>query len=523
MSSLVRDSSGASSDDAPPAQASAGLSGDRSDVARGGAFSLVGAVTSAVMGFVLVVVLGRTLGTASSGVVLQGIAVFTITLAVARFGLDTSAVWILPRLVDGQPQRVRAAVWWLLAPGFILGILTGAALFVAGRVVDGPLGLVLQTMAWGLPAAVLMTIALSATRGLGGVKPYVAVNSIGVPTGRPVLVTGAVAAGLGAAGAAGAWTVMFGVGAVVALVVLARRVRGVEQLSLAGSETWWPQRDLRRQIRSYSLPRSVAVVLEQLMLWIDVILIGALAGPAAAGIYGAATRFVAAGRIVTTSLRIVVAPLYSRMLGRGQLSAVQDLYTTTTVWIVLLSMPIYAMYSTFGGTLLSAMGPGFRAGASVMALLSVGLTITLLGGNLQVLLLMSGMSRRVALYKAVSLSILAVGMIGLVPRLGIEGGAIAWSVAVAVDTMLAGTTVQRQIGVRIGHPSVFLALAVGGLVPAAVAASVRSLMGDGLGGLVTALAVAGVVFLVLTYLLRRRLFLAEIAQLVRRRRSGAGS
>lgn len=489
----------------------------RPSVARSGAFSLFGAMTSAAMGFTLVVVLGRTLGTAGSGEVLQGVAAFSITLGVARFGLDTTAVWLLPRLADDEPARVRPAVLWLLVPGLVLGCLAGAGLYLFGLAAHEPVGEVFRAMSWFMPAAAVMTVGLAATRGLGGVRPYVVVNSIGVPSARPLLVGLTAALGLGAVAAATAWSSTFLVGAVAALVVAGRRVRRLERRRNVRAERWWPQTELRRQMLRYSLPRSVAVVLEQLILWVDVLLVGLLAGPTAAGIYGAATRFVAAGRIVSTALRIVVAPLYSRMLGRGETARVQELYTTTTTWIVLLGTPLYALYATVGGTLLSALGTGFREGAPALAILSGGLVLTLLGGNLQSLLLMSGMSGRVAVYKTVALAFLVGGMTLLVPLWGLEGAALAWSSSVTVDTVLSGLAVTRRLGVRIGGRPVVLALLVGGVLPAAAAGAVRVAMGDTVAALLVALPVALVLFLSTSWLLRDRLHLAEILQLLRRR------
>lgn len=487
-------------------------------VARSGALSLLGAIVSAVMGFVFVIVLGRTMGAGGSGAVLQGVAAFTIALGAARFGLDTTAVWILPRLVDHSPRRVRAALWWLVGPPTAFGILAGAVLFFAGRVAGGVVGPVLQAMAFVMPAAALMTVGVAATRGLGGVRPYILISSVLVPSLRPLLIIAVAAAGLGTAAAGFGWAFPFVLGAAAALVVLRRYLARFEQRAgVERAEGVWPQRDLRRSVRSYTLPRAVAVVLEQLMLWVDVLLVGLLAGPAAAGVYGAASRFVAAGRIVSTALRIVVAPHYSRLLGRGETSSAQALYTTTTTWIVLLSLPIYALYATFGGSLLSTLGGEFRAGAPALAILSVGLTVSLLGGNLQVLLLMSGMSGRSAVYKAVALGFLTAGMILLVPRFGIAGGAMAWTLSITVDTCLAGATVHRHVGIRLGGRSVLLALGIGGLLPLVIAAAARAVMGDTVLGLGVVLPVAVSTYAVSAWLLRRPLHLEEIGRVVRSR------
>lgn len=496
-----------------------GPTAPRPNVARGGAFSFLGAITSALMGFVVVIVLGRTLGTDGAGYVLQGVAAFTIALGVARVGLDTTAVWILPRLSDDEASRrqVRPAVIWLLLPSLAFGAVAGGGLYLTGHMAGGDLGRVFKAMAWCMPAASITTVALAATRGLGGVKPYIGLNSMAIPSSRPVLIGLAAVAGAGTAVAAFVWAAPFLVAAPLGLLILGRRVLRLERRHSMTPEPWWPQRELRRKIRRYSVPRTVAVILEQAMLWLDVLLVGLLAGPAAAGIYGAATRFIAAGYIVSTALRIVVAPLYSRLLGRGDHAGVQELYTVSTTWIVLFSAPACALFATFGGTLLAVLGPGFSTGALTMVILSIGLTVILLGGNVQVLLLMSALSGSIAIFKTISLVVLTSGMLALVPTLGITGGAIAWSVSMTVDTVLAIRLARAKLGLRVGGVAILTALVIGGGVPVAIALTTQMLMGDGGRPLTVALLSAGAVYLCAVYLLRRRLHLDEILTLFARR------
>jgi O-antigen/teichoic acid export membrane protein len=399
----------------------------------------------------------------------------------------------------------------------VLGCAVTTALWFVCRQLAGAdpaLADAIMTMAWFLPAAAVMMVGLAATRGLGGVRPYVLVSSIAVPTARPMLVLAAAALSAGTVGAALAWAGPFAVAALAACWVLYRSLRTWEG-DARGSLL--PGHDLRGQIRRYSLPRSVAILLEQMMLWIDVLLVGLIAGPAAAGIYGAATRFVAAGRVLSTAFRIVVAPTYSRLLGRDRLPEVQSLYTTTTQWIVLFSTPVYVLYALFGGTILSALGGEFREGAQALAILSVGLTVSLLGGNVQVLLLMGGHSGRTAVNKAVTLVVLVVGIVSLTPAFGITGAATAWTVSMTVDLALAAWRVSRRVGVKVGGTPVLTALAVGVGATGLPALTSRLVVGDTLPGLLLGVAGGGAAFLAVTFALRRRLAVAEISSVLRRR------
>ncbi|HET7689308.1 MAG TPA: hypothetical protein VFK41_02950, partial [Nocardioidaceae bacterium] len=197
--------------------------------ARGGAATFAGAALSAGLGFLFSFLVARALGTSGAGVVLQTMAVFTMTLSVAKLGLDTTAVWLLPRLRGVEGTAVRPAVVALLA-GALAGGLVGLGLWqlIAHVLLDGGGHEVVDALDmafWLLPAATVMTVALAATRAFGGVVPFNLVGNVAVPALRPVGLGVVVALSGGAVAVALAWSLSWLVGAVVALLVLVRQVR----------------------------------------------------------------------------------------------------------------------------------------------------------------------------------------------------------------------------------------------------------------------------------------------------------
>lgn len=488
-------------------------------VARSGGFSLLGSVTSAVMGLLLTVVIGRALGASGAGVLLQAIAAFTIALSIGKAGLDTTAVWLLPRVAVEDTRQLRPALVGLVTPALGLGVLVGIALYLSAPFIDaqnGDLAESLQVMAWFLPFGTAMIVALSATRGLGGVRPFVLVNSIGVPTLRPLLVLIATWAGAGTLGATLAWVAPLPVAVAVATIVLLRNLSRHE--AEGGTRGGYrPERQLQRRIWGYAAPRSISGVLEQAMMWIGVLLVGLLATPAAAGIFGVATRFVGAGLILSTAMRIVVAPLYSRALGLGHLEEAQSLYTTTTKWIVVISTPIYLLLAAFGGTVLGSLGREFASGATTLLILSTGLVVVLLGGNIHSMLLMSGHSGLAAINKLLALITNVAGVFVLVPPLGIEGAALAWSASMVLDAGLAAYQVHRLVGVRVVGSGVMLAAAIPMVTFGSTAVATRLLAGDTLPALVISACSGLILWVALCFVFRRQLELQELTSLLRRR------
>lgn len=463
--------------------------------ARGGAATFAGAAVSAGLGFLFSFLVARALGTSGAGVVLQTVAVFTMTMSVAKLGLDTAAVWLLPRLRGTEGAAVRPVVLALLV-GALGGGLVGLALWqlVAHVLLTGGDREVVEALDvafWMLPAATVMTVALAATRAFGGVVPFNLVGNIAVPALRPLGLGVAVALSGGAVAVAFAWSLAWLVGAGAALLVLVRQVARATR-----NETRWrPERAVVREVRGYALPRTLAAGLEQAMVWLDVVLVGILLGAAEAGVYGTAARFVSAGVIVATALRIVVAPRFSALLAQDRLDEVGELYSVTAQWILLFGAPVYVVLSVFAPTVLGWLGDGFDEGALSMAILCLGSVVVLAAGNVQALLLMSGRSGWGAVNKAVVVAVNVAGNLLLLPHFGIAGAAAMWAFCMVLDTALASYQVRRAVGLSAASPAL-LRVAVAVLVSTALPTLGSAwLLGQSLGGLVTAVVLSGVLLL----------------------------
>ncbi|MGO1538761.1 MAG: flippase [Leucobacter sp.] len=496
----------------------------KSELARGGALSFVGSATSAVMGLLLIVVLGRMLGDAGTGVVLQVIAVFTIALGVARFGMDSTAIWILPRQLDDDPAQVRSTAWFLIAVSGVAGALTaGVLLFsahLAGTANPGdPVAEAVRATALFLPIASMLLTTLSVTRALGRVTAYVFVGNIAVPIMRPIAVVTAVGLGAGLTGAAVAWALPLAPAMIAAFAVFAAYSR---RHSPGG--VWGPRRaGTSRRALSYALPRLVSSSLEQLLLWVAVIVVGGIAGPVAAAVYGAASRFIAAGMIVDSALRVVVAPMFSRLLHRSDGPGLEKIYRTATVWLVLFSAPVYLLLMVFAPVALSVIGDSFVAGAMVLAIMCGGALITFLAGNIHSVLLMSGHSGLAAANKAVVVAVNIGLLYLLVPAHGIVGAAVAWCIACVLDAALATVEVRLILRLQISPAAGLYPLFVGIVSVGAPAVACRFVFGATWIGLGVAAAFGGALFLAWCRMDRNRLQLAGLTLRIREERRPVAS
>lgn len=492
-----------------------GPASDRADrltesrsLAKTGGTSFAGAAVSAFMGFVLTFVVARAFGEYGAGTVLQSIAAFSITLGLVKFGMDSVGIWLMPRLMVSDPGQIRGALTFMLTTVVVGGGVGGVVLAAIAPVIAGPeapdLTAALRLLAWFVPPGAVMITALAATRGLGGILTYVLVGSIGVSVSRPVLVVLVALLGGTASVAVGAWALPVTVGMVAALLVLGRQVRRLEPEGQR--PRWWLPAEQRRSIVRFAIPRTVSVGLEQSVLWLDVVLVGILAGTASAGIYGGASRLIAAGLIIDTAIRVVVSPRFSSFLHQHKLDSAQNLYRIAAMWLVVFSTPIYIVLGVFAPTVLNWLGEGFVAGAPVLGVLAVGSVITMAAGNIHSVLLMSGHSGWAAVNKLVVLVLNVVANVILVPWIGIIGAAIAWAVSMIVDALLAAFEVRLLVGIRVELRAVSYALIIPLVTVGGSGALFQAIAGrDSLLAMVLTIVVGGLLMLAWCVIDRRRL------------------
>lgn len=450
---------------------------------RSGAIGLVGAAVNGAFGFVLTTVIVRTFGADGSGALFSVIGLVTIVGAVCCLGADTGLMWALPRRPAARllPLAVlpTSGLAVLVAAGGI-----GAAGPISRALLDDPAGTGLVRLAFaGVPVIVGATVLLAAVRATRPVSAYVAVQFLFVPIARPALMIAAVAAGGGMLLGFGGWLLPMAVALLIAVALVAAPLGIGAGASLRPEPADW------RWFWGFALPRAASVAVDASSMWVGVLLTGALATQAEAGVFAAVGRYALAGLLIMQGLRVAVAPQLSRLLGAGQRHEAAQVYRRTTLGIVLLSWPAYLMLAVFAPAFLALFGAEFRSGATPMAVLAVAMLVNVGVGLVQTVLLMSGNSRGHLLATLAGLTLNVTACLVLVPRYGALGAAIAWSIGIVCENVLAAVLARRALGEALfGRTLVVSALAVTGAT--GVAAAIGALVaGRGLPGLAVALGI----------------------------------
>ncbi|MFI0454556.1 polysaccharide biosynthesis C-terminal domain-containing protein [Actinomadura sp. 6N118] len=432
---------------------------DLRDFARGGAMGLISSIIAAASGFLLTVVVARTLGAAEAGVFFVVVALFTIAAEIAELGADTGLVRTaarlraLDRVADLRRVMVAAHV-----PVVIAGLACSVLAFVAAPWIADTFAdpahrdtaeQLVRIAAPFIGMMALVRVSLGGTRGLGSVAAYSLINNVVLPGARPLLVGLVFVLGMGAAGVMVAWTVPVAVSFAAATIVLWRMMRRVERAESAESASNESGSAAVREFWAFSGPRGFAAAVEIALVWANVPLVAVMVSSHDAGIYATANRFVSTGTLVLQAARIAVAPQVAAMLAREENDRAERLNSLATRWVVLASWPIYLALACFGPFLLALFGEDFTGGAAALIVLAGAMLLALGAGNVQTVLLMGGKSTWSLANKVAALTINLVLTLLLVPPFGIVGAASAWAVAMLVDTVAAAIQVRYLLGLRL--------------------------------------------------------------------------
>jgi O-antigen/teichoic acid export membrane protein len=423
-------------------------------VARGGALNLVGSIVYGAASFAFLAVVTNALGAEQAGPVVVAIAIFTVVSRVAELGASTGLVRMISRdrAVD-RPDRIAPTILAACLPVLAVGIGFAVLLLWTAPLLADLFGGGAQTaaitdqvriLAPFVPIAAIYTVLVQGSRGFGTMRVLVGVDKIGRACALPVLTVALLAAGGGATGVVLVWGVTTGLATLVTIVLVAmltRRSTGTHVRATDGSHckvvaAFW----------SFALPRAAGQSFDVAVLWLDTLLVAALIGPTAAGIYAAGTRFLLIGTFTAEAIQQAVAPRVSALITLDQHDEAHAVITQATSWQAAITWPVYLGVIAFSSVLLGVFGPEYVQAQWALVLLSVGLLIAVIGGPSDAVILMSGRSRQSLANSAIAFGVNLVGNLLLVPIWGITAAGGVWAATLIVAAGLPAFQARRTLG-----------------------------------------------------------------------------
>lgn len=417
-----------------------------------GASGAAGAhVAGAVLALLAQLVIARQLGVGQYGYYAVALAWIMLLAIPCRLGLQAGLIRFT--------AAYRAQAEWAALRGLVrraFQIVTAAAVLAALALAAGVLLLRArlpsdQVATFLVAAAVLVPLALlGIAQGLlqGYRRPARALlpNRALVHAGTLVLAL-ALAATAGLERAPVAMTLNL-VATLGALAIAGHWVRAGMRPEVAGIAPAYRTGEWLR----VSLPLLLMAAMHVLMRQVDTVMLGAIAGTDAAGLYYPVARVSELATIGLMATNAIVAPMVSELHTTDERARLQRLLTLAAIGTSATTVVVAIAFWLAGEWALGLFGAAFTAGYPALMILLAGQVVNALCGPVGLMMSMTGHQDRAALVITVTALANVALNAALIPRFGLTGAAAATAMSIAAWNLWLFVEVRRRHGL---NPSVF--------------------------------------------------------------------
>ncbi len=195
-----------------------------------------------------------------------------------------------------------------------------------------------------------------------------------------------------------------------------------------------------------AIPMALTEGVYSLILRIDILMLGAMKGAEAVGIYNAAGRGAELTGLILISINYAVGPTIARLYAQGETDHLQSLVRRSARIGLLCSVPIAAILIIFGPRFLLLYGPDFVQGRMALSILSMGTIVNLFFGPASLLLIMSNQERLAVIGAGAGVAVKLILNVVLIPAFGLEGAATATVIGNVVCNVLLVLCVHKSLG-----------------------------------------------------------------------------
>lgn len=189
---------------------------------------------------------------------------------------------------------------------------------------------------------------------------------------------------------------------------------------------------------------------------IDLIVLGIVAGPQAAGLYYMAQQVVTVPHKIGALFEPMLSPVLAGLHNRGHVSGIQSNLVAVCRWVFILQLAITIPIIVFGADVLTLFGPEFSAGVLILALLAVSELIdgTFLSAETPLLYAYPKIPPTI-IFIALAVEVVAIWLLSSL--WGAEGAALGYGLAVLTLTTGRLIALRTRMGIRV--------LTVGYMIP----------------------------------------------------------
>jgi O-antigen/teichoic acid export membrane protein len=188
----------------------------------------------------------------------------------------------------------------------------------------------------------------------------------------------------------------------------------------------------KRQVVKYSSQMLAETATAFALMQSGRLVLGYYLPSADVGVYNVIVLLATLATLFTFSFNAIFSPMIAEVYHRGRVDLMRSLLHAITRWILVLTLPMFAWLFVSGEGILSIFGAEFVRGYWALVFLGAAQVIDAAGSTSSSCLAMTKY-QRYNVYNIVVMALVSVGLnVYLVPRMGIEGAAVATGVAIVL-------------------------------------------------------------------------------------------
>lgn len=403
---------------------------------------------AALAGFLFNIALARSLGVDGAGIYFQSLAIVTIASVVARFGLDNAVLkHVSVFFARNEWAKIINLMWTSATIILICATIVLVALFYANSLslaealfgesaLSGPLQVMLLAV---FPYALALVVA-EALKALNKVNQGVVIQSLLIPTlSIPLLLLSAPSHGIAGASAAfvGASAITCLIGLVLLVRALPRRTDNSDSQDKLGTKT----------LLQTSWPLFGVTLMNFVMVWASVIIVGIYEDSKMVGLYGAAVRLAGLVQFFILAVNSIVAPRFARYFASGDMVGLAIIARRACTVTTLGAAPLLLLLLIMPALPLLFFGRDFVEAAPLLQILALAQFVNVATGSVGYLLMMCGHERTMRSIIFVSAIVNVLLNFLLITRYGVIGAAWASGISLALMNLASLYFVLKFMGI----------------------------------------------------------------------------
>jgi O-antigen/teichoic acid export membrane protein len=416
-------------------------------VAKGGALFTGGSLGATALQFLIGIIVIRLVERSEYGLIALGTTTVAILAVLSMLGFKTA----VPRfLAKSRAQGDRAIADQVAGTALMCAVglsclfaflLHGQASLVALAFHKPVMEHVFKVLALMLPAVVLIETFSAIFQGIENARAKVLFQDLTLNLLRLTLLAPVALAGFGFQEVLWVYVSSAWMTLAIYLIYAVRTARGVLQPRLS----WAVAKDLLW----FSFPLLGVGIMANVMTWTATLTLGYLQPAAELGRFSAPLRLASIIPVPLAGMNFLFLPVVTKLVARGALPEVQELYCSTTKWAFLVTLPLLMYFiidAEFVVTFL--FGAQYLDAANVLRILVVGFAVNAFTGPNGSALVAFGDTHTQFVLAMVAAAAAVLLCLLLVPHYGALGAALGTAIAKSISNILMSVVLYRKFRIH---------------------------------------------------------------------------